>query len=243
MRNLSLYLFLVALIASFLLILIASTDPLGAWFTGTIWEYVFVNSISGNGIIFNVSIGVFVSCVFYIIVVFIPDRQKRSDLAPELDRYVAQTIVRIYAIVHDISQVSNEKFDIKDFTKSELMRACKSFNPKLVTHKFQGTQGIPNFVERDFGFRCANHWAFAIKGIDETMRYLPYVDTGLVKILNQVRNSNFSLLVPQLENLGDWGNTDMASWSDSIYEAYQASLTLSQYYAKYINKCFVHPSK
>ena len=243
MRNLSLYLFVAALITSFLLILVASTDPLLDLLTGTIWEKVFVNSFSGNGIVFNISIGVFVSCIFYIIVVFIPDRQKKSDLAPELDRHVVQTIGRIYAIVHDINQVSNEKFNVKDFTKSDLKKACKSFNPNLVTHKFQGAKGTPNFVERDFGFRCANHWAFAMKGIDETMRYLPYVDTGLVKILNQVRNSSLSLLVPQLENLGHWGNTDMESWSDSIYEAYQVSLTLSQYYTKYINKRFVHPSK
>ena len=243
MRNLSLYLFSGALITSLLLILAASTDPLLALFTGTILDTVFVNFISGNAIIFNLSIGVFVSCIFYIIVVFIPERQKRADLAPELDGHVVQTIGRIYAIVRDINQVSNEKFDIKCFTRSDLKKACKSFNPNSVTHKFQGAKGTPNFVEKDFGCVCANHWTFAMKNIDETMRYLPYVDTGLVKILNQVRNSGFSLLVPQLENLGHWGNTDMESWSDSIYDAYQASLALSQYYTKYINKHFVHPSK
>ncbi|NNN70726.1 hypothetical protein [Vibrio sp. 3-2(1)] len=243
MRNLSLYLFVVALLASSLLILITSTDPLVSLFAGTVWEKVFVNSISGNGIIFNVSIGVFVSCIFYVIVVYIPDRQKKLDLAPELEGHVVQTIERIYSIVRDINQVSSEKFDLTDFTKSDLKKACKSFNPNLVTNKFQGAQGTPNFVERDFGFKCANHWAFSIKGIDETMRYLPYVDTGLVKILNQIRNSSFSLLVPQLENLSHWANTDMESWSDSIYEMYQTSLTLSQYYTKYINKHYLHPSK
>ncbi|QXC55557.1 hypothetical protein KSS82_04445 [Vibrio mimicus] len=241
MRNLSKYLFALAMFASFFLILIAATDPILSCLSGTFLEPVFVNSVSGNSVVFNLSIGILVSCIFYIIVVYLPERQKKNDLAPELEMHVASVIFHIHAIVRDIHTESQQMFDITNFTEADFKEACKSFNPKLIQQQFHN--GGTQIFQRDFGYKCYNNWSFALKSIDEVMRYLPYVDTGLVKVLNEVRNCSFSLTSPQLQNLRLLGNTDMEAWAPCIYKVHQLSYKLSKYYQKHVNEKYEHPVK
>ncbi|MBM4923789.1 hypothetical protein HYO37_22260 [Vibrio parahaemolyticus] len=241
MRNLSKYLFALAMIVSFLLILVASTDPLLNCLRGTFLEPIFVNSLSGNSIVFNLSIGILVSCIFYIIVVYLPDQQKKNDLAPELEMHVASVISRIHSIVRDVHTESQQMFDITNFTETDFKEACKSFNPKLIQKQFHS--GGTQIFQRDFGYQCYNNWSFALKSIDEVMRYLPYVDTGLVKILNEIRNCSFSITSPQLQNLGQLRNTDMEAWAPCIYKVHQLSYKLSKYYQKHVNEKYEHPVK
>ncbi|MBV7297024.1 hypothetical protein [Enterovibrio paralichthyis] len=241
MRSLPKFLFGLSICFSFLLILVASTDPILNCLSGTFIEPLLVNSLSGNSIVFNLSMGILVSCIFYIIVVYLPERQKRKDLAPELDRHVASVIYRVYAIVRDVHYESQKSFDIAKFSEDEFRDACKSFNPKLILKLFQGS-GMQS-VHRDFGFQCFNNWSFALKSIDEVMRYLPYVDTGLVKLLNEVRNCSFGITSSSLNNLDKLTNTDMEAWASCIYKAYTVTYKLSDYYKNNINKNHVHPAE
>lgn len=239
MRNLSKYLFTLAMVISFLLILVAATDPLLKCLRSTFLEPVFVNSLSGNSIVFNLSIGILVSCIFYIIVVYLPEQQKKNDLAPELEMHVASIISRIHSIVHDIHTESQQMFDIKNFTETDFQKACKSFNPKLIQKQFHN--GATQIFQKDFGYQCYNNWIFALKSIDEIMRYLPYVDTGLVKVLNEIRNCSFSITSSQLQNLEQLGNTDMEAWAPCIYKVHELSYKLSTYYRKHVNEKYEHP--
>ncbi|MGR6831310.1 hypothetical protein [Aliivibrio wodanis] len=132
-------------------------------------------------------------------------------------------------------------FDIANFTEAGFKEACKSFNPKLIQKQFHN--GGTQIFQRDFGYQCYNNWTFALKSIDEVMRYLPYVDTGLVKVLNEIRNCSFSITSPQLQSLAQLRNTDMEAWAPCIYKAHQLTYKLSRYYQKHVNEKYEHPVK
>ena len=65
-------------IASIILILKTSDEPILAIFKGT-WADLFFQPFDvGNLIIFNLSIGFFISVIFYLLVVWFPNRQRKN---------------------------------------------------------------------------------------------------------------------------------------------------------------------
>ena len=63
---------------SILLALKASNEPIPSIFSGTWIDSFFKQFDTGNSIIFNLSIGFLVSVFFYILVVWLPNRQRKS---------------------------------------------------------------------------------------------------------------------------------------------------------------------
>lgn len=234
MKKIHRYLFITATILSAFLTLVTSTDPIIKILENTIFEPIFVNELSGNTIIFNLSIGFLVSFIFYVIVVFLPEKKKKKDLAPEIERNIEIVISRINSIVRDIHRNSGNSFDITNFTKEDFRIACMKINPKNIKSNFHG-QNMEIF-EDDFGYKCFNNWNIALGKIDEIMRYLPFIDTELVKKLNEIRNSEFSLTYNELKNIKKMRNDDLEPWALAIYETYQKSNHLNVFIRKKRNK-------
>ncbi|EJI1281221.1 hypothetical protein CGH09_23925 [Vibrio parahaemolyticus] len=241
MRNIERSIFAVCMLVSMVLIFVASEEPIISLFANTWLQHVFVNAVSGNSIVFNLSIGIFVSCVFYIIVVYIPEQRRQRDFAPEIQRHVEQVIGRTNSIISKIHNKSGKSFDLASFTKEELVDACKLFNPKDIPEYFHS--GIGNTYTSNFAYGCYVQWTFVLEGIDGAIRYLPFVDTGLINILHKIRNCSFTHAASGLQNFERLKNTDMAPWAPQIYELYELTLELSEYYGKYVKKGYTHPSK
>ena len=238
-RHFSKWLFWFLSALSVLFVFISSDEPLLKILEGSVLESLFVNSISGNSIIFNISMGFVVSAIFYIIVVYLPEKQKQSDVAPQIDEYVSTVISRTWCLVSEILRHSNHNGSINDITKDQFKIACKSVNPLAIKQQFHN--GANTIYTAHFGHSLYNDWNFIVKNVEKTMHFLPYVDTGLVKRLNEIRSSNLRLMIGSINEIEKIQNRDLEVWSENIFEVFELGNKLEQYYVKNINKKFKHP--
>lgn len=226
---------------SVLLVFISSDEPLITILEGTIFESLFINPISENSIVFNVSMGFVVSAIFYIMVVYFPEKQKESDIAPQIDEYVSTVISRCWCLVSEILRHSNHEVNINEINKEQFKSACEAVKPLEIKQQFHG--GGNTIYTAHFGHSLYNHWDFIVKNIEKTMHFLPYVDTGLVKLLNEIRSSNLRLSIGSVNEIEKIQNRDIGVWSESIFEVFELGNKLEKYYVKNINKKFKHPHR
>ena len=71
-------------IGSAFLALKANTEPVPLIFKNKWFGYLFEPFSTGNSIIFNLSVGFLVSIVFYLLVVWYPERRKKSTIKHNL---------------------------------------------------------------------------------------------------------------------------------------------------------------
>jgi hypothetical protein len=200
---------------------------------------IFVNSLSENTIIFNLSMGILVSSIFYFIVVYLPERQKIKDVQPQLEQHVSGVLTRTWSLASNVIKYSGKDFNLDKLTENEFLEACLLVNPKTIIQKFHNN-GF-NTYQKHFGYSCANNWGFILTNINEIMQFLPYVDTGIVKILNEIRSSTLSHTIGLLSEIDKSKNLDMSAWSPCIYKVFILGIQLEKYYIKQINREFKHP--
>ncbi|MEE2000557.1 hypothetical protein QWY20_03760 [Alkalimonas sp. MEB108] len=241
MRTLSGWLFLFVNIVSVLTVFAASDENLIPALSDSVFEVFFVNSLSGNSILFNLSMGIIVSSLFYFIVVYLPEKQKKNDILPQIDQHVSEIIAKTWILVSETVNHSGKGFEIERLKEDEFLEACKAVNPCNLFHKFHN--GGAGIYQLHFGYVCSNNWDHVLRNINEVMHFLPYVDTGVVKILNKIRSASLGQTIGMLKDIDKLNNTDMSSWSSCIFNVYKLSIELEIYYVKYINKKFGHPYK
>lgn len=239
MRRLHRDLLLIINLISVYLIFASSSEPIISKIDSPFMYKVFVNSLSGNSIIFNLSMGILVSSIFYFIVVYLPERQKIKDIQPQLEQHISGVITRTWSLVSDVIKYSGKNLELDELTVDEFREACLLVNPKTITQNFHNN-GVNSF-QKHFGYACANNWNFILSNINDVMHFLPYVDTGIVKILNEIRSSSLSHTIGSLSEIDKLKNSDMSAWSPCIYKIYTLGVKLEKYYIKHVNKEFKHP--
>ncbi len=240
-RNSPKWIFGLVNLTSIIFVLISSNEPLIRTFSNSPIEPLFINGFSGNAIIFNLSMGIIVSSIFYFIVVYLPERQKKLDTLPQLEIYITGVLTRTWSLTSDICKHSGKNIDLSTLTQEEFVTVCKNVNPRLIKQQFHN-DGV-TFFEKDFGYACSNKWDFIVKNIDDAMHLLPYIDTGLIKQLNEIRSSSFSHTVGTLKNISQLKNTDMEAWAICIYKIFQLGEKLEYYYKQHLNSGYQHPFK
>ncbi|MDG4813194.1 hypothetical protein P8629_09275 [Hydrogenovibrio sp. 3SP14C1] len=75
---------LTLVLLSALTMLLASTDPLWKALEGTIGETILITNISGNNVLFNLSTGILVSYIFYLIVIYFPTKREKYNTRDSL---------------------------------------------------------------------------------------------------------------------------------------------------------------
>jgi hypothetical protein len=235
------WLFLALFTISSLLVVISSSDPIVPFLENTFAQSLLVNSVTKNSILFNLSMGMVVSSIFYVIVVYLPEKQKLRDIQPQVEQYISGILTRSWSLVSETIKHSGKEYEVSLITEEQFLDACKSVNPQNIMKHFHNN-GVSVF-QQHYGYACANKWDFILKNINDVMYFLPYVDTGLVKILNEIRNSALGITVGSLREIDKLNTTDMSAWSSSIYKVHTLSMELENYYRKHINKKYKHPFK
>lgn len=235
-RKLPNWLFIGIVLTSLVFMILSSEEPVIPFLQGTFVQSVLVSSLSGNEIIFSLSMGIVVSSIFYLIVVYLPEKQKKSDIVPQINQYISQVVSRSKGFVADVLKHSGKELDLKTLSEEEFLEACKSVNPTEITQKFH--DGGAGIFERHFGYACYNQWQLIEKNINDVMHFLPYVDTGVVKILNKMRSSTFSMTVGSLRDVDKLKNSDMSAWAPCIYKVFELSRELENYYRRHVDKEF-----
>jgi hypothetical protein len=231
------YLFLLFIAA--LLVLITSDEPIMPFLAGSPLEKLLTWNLTGKTILFNLSMGILVSAIFYFIVVYLPEAKKRKDIQPHLERHISGVLTRAWSLVPETVKHSKENFYVDSLTKDQFEISCKKVNPKSIQIRFHSNEE-GNF-EDHYGMSCFNHWSFIENHINEIMRFLPYVDTQLVKILNEIRNSNLSITISELRNIQRYNNSTMEPWAECIYHVYDLARRLEKQYISIANKSYKHP--
>lgn len=233
-------LFIVLFVIASLMTLISADEQLVDFLKDTVFHAIFVNSLSGNSIIFNVSIGYIVSTIFYFIVVYLPERRKKKDLAPHVGEKIENIISRVNSLIAGIVKESGEILEVTSISKIQMKESCLKVNPKTMPPQQFHNGGVDMFTNH-FGYSCFNHWQFVLSNIDEVMRFLPFVDTGIIAILNRIKGASLNIDIGMLKDFDRLKNEDLEPWANSFHEAMSLSQELAAYYGKHVNKSYKNP--
>ncbi len=190
--------------------------------------YQFSN---GNDFFWDISIGFLISVIFYVIVVYIPERRKKMDIEPFINNKSELIIWGSYSMINEIIQKSNLKYDFKNLTQTQFDEICRKVNPKAHSYKFANQ--ITNTFENHLGFKIYNSWARIINDIDETIRLLPNIDSGLLKRIYALYNNFLRYTAKDLKEFEKLKNEDLSSWSSTIFSFYIETKELRDYYVLY----------
>ena len=232
--------YVVLLIISVVFVFISSEEEVATFLVGTPLEVIFTGALSENSILFNLAMGIVVSSIFYLLVVFIPEQAKKRDIQPHLERHIQGVLTRAWILVSETIKHSNENYEVLSITKQQFKAVCTKVNPKNITATLTSDNG---HFSAHYGVECFSNWLHIELHINEIMRFLPYVDTKIIKVLNEIRNSNLSLGISELKKIDTLQNNNMEAWADNIFDVYELSQNLERLWVKVENKKFKHPFK
>lgn len=134
------------LAASTMLMFKSSTDPRPAFLKGTGAENLFRPFPTGNQVVFDITVGIIVSLFVYVLVVRIPEYQKRRRLKANLRRQYAA---------------------LKEETIIQLLWACNSPASSDSIKRLQNRQVFKDFFKEDVS-DSQTRWHAVLNGLDAT---------------------------------------------------------------------------
>lgn len=223
-------LWILTLISAMLLIK-TSDDPIVPILKDTVLERSLDQFPIANDFIWDISIGFFVSLIFYLIVVYFPDKQKQKDVELIINGKCESVIFSSYALIFEIVKQSKLGFDYKTLTENQMFEVCKAVNPTNHLYSFAIT--LDSRFEHHLGYKISNDWSRIISKIDDIFRFLPYIDTGLLKRLHAISDHFLRYTAKDLANFEKLGNSNLEAWSKSFFEFYIFTKDLRDYYRLY----------
>lgn len=190
--------------------------------------YQFPNS---NNFIWDISIGFLISVIFYIIVVYIPDRRKRKDIEPFINDKCESIIFSSYGLISEVIRKSNLPYQYKTLTPEQFNEICKAVNPKEHIYNFHN--GFSNITQNHLGYKIFNSWTRIINEIDDLIRLLPYIDSGLLKRIYKLYNNFLKYSAKNIAEIEKIKNENLEAWSPTLYSFYLETKELRDYYRLY----------
>jgi hypothetical protein len=154
-KSLPLILWILTMVFSILAIK-SSSEPMfdflkNTWIGNYLYQYE-----NSNNFIWDISIGFIVSVIFYLIVVYIPERQKKKDVEPFINLKCEAIIFSSYALIAEIIRKSELDYQYKTLTLEQLKETCRKVNPKEHIYNFRNGSG--NYNQNHMGYEIFNSW-------------------------------------------------------------------------------------
>ena len=233
-KSTSILLWTLTLIFSILAIK-SSNEPVIEMFKNTSLEKYLFQFPNANNFIWDISIGFILSVIFYIIVVYFPDKQKQKDISPFINNKCESIIFSSYSLLQVIIKLSNLPYNYRTLTQEQLNEICKAVNPK--DHTFKFANNIADITQNHLGYKISNNWARIVNDIDETAR-MPYIDSGLLKRLYNLYNNFLRYTAKDLAVVDKLNNKSLEPWSSTFYNFYVETKDLRDYYILYSGSDF-----
>ncbi|WP_134355646.1 hypothetical protein [Flavobacterium psychrophilum] len=225
-------------IASIALAIKSSNEPVLDFLkNSTIKNYLFQFS-NANNFIWDITIGFLISVIFYLLVVYLPEKQKKKDIEPFINSKCEGIIFSSYALIQEIISKSNTEYQYKTLTQQQLIEICKNVNPK--EHFYHFHNGPSNTFQNHLGYMINNSWLRIIKEVDEIMRLLPYIDSGLLRRIYKLSNNFLKYTANDLSVIEKLKNDNLESWSPTFYDLYIETKELRDYYILYTKRSFIN---
>ncbi|MFZ4741694.1 MAG: hypothetical protein ACOYLE_11075 [Bacteroidales bacterium] len=219
---------------STILVIKTTNEPVIGFIKGTFIEKYLHQFSCANTVINDLSIGFLVSVIFYLIVVYSPDKQKQNDIEPFISTKCESLILSSNRLINEIIKKSNTDCDIKTITKLEFHEICKKVNPKIVKYKF--AHNLNERFEGNMGYKIYHDWEKLIVDMDELLRLLPYIDSGLLKRIYKIYNNPLRFVSKDLAHIDKFVTDSLEPWFDTFYSFHLASKDLRDYYVLYFKK-------
>ena len=187
----------------------------------------------------NLSRAYISSYIFYFVVVVLKERKNKKNIYIAVYDLTKNLISRAYGVYHDIVSASGDNgkdYNNKTITKEQYRELCKIANPKgIPQNRIMGSLTNPSVA--NYGqFIYSNSVSHVKHYTEKIFKYMPFLDTEHVKLLNKLNNSVFFLVADSLT----WPtkNTDFSAYSDNMYEFLEFVRELEDYNETEIKKHF-----
>lgn len=189
-------------------------------------ENIFKQFQYNNDIALNLGLGYITSLIFYLIVVYAPDRKKRNDVNDYISYLFPQVVSRLKSMYCDISKASGLNYKFEDLNEYKIIEICTSANPKENYGYLRPANSMP--IQTTLGTNVKNSYLLSIQKINEIMVYLPLLDTKLVMLLNSVFKSELNLVIDSIDDTAV-SNINLSAWSSSFVKFFVIVNKLSDY--------------
>lgn len=233
-RNIQIIVFWILLFLSIVSIIIIKISPLKNIPSSQIpLLYWFPYGYEFGEIMFNLSIGYIVSCIFYVIVVFIPDYQKRQSAMSIINKDIIIIAEAMNLHIHYLLEKNNitTKFDI--LTESDFIAIPKLTNNKMSFYYQYKEENSTTYVKMYTGYyteleRFTDVKNLITQKVDKLFNIpsIIYVDYELIETLSNISNSSFHSLIPYINKYPDLNCPD---FSKDVYRYYLLLKELLRY--------------
>ncbi|MDE1266148.1 hypothetical protein [Vibrio aestuarianus] len=221
--------------------LASSSEPLLLDVESKVYELLFTELVPVNGVVFNLSIGVVVSYIFYFLVVFLPSYRARKLVSPVLKKREKRISIAIKGMLDDISNSSGVTLK-QDLDLKALEEALKRVNSHTKHESFK--YSVPrvdgrggNFVDRDgnlifeercytLGERLAHKWSIIKNDKNELIQLYGLLPTEAVAALDTIDDGGFDFIF-----IRDGGPVFYSA--SNIYELYVFSTSFKNAIRRY----------
>lgn len=231
--------FFITLLAltSLFVVFLTSNEPLLSTFQGTAIEPLFYADVAGNEVLFNISSGFFVSTIFYVMVVYFPEKRRKRTIQPVVNRLIENIINKGGDVVDTMDQHALDDLKFKknnDYSLDALKKASTSIKSKQLIDL---TKSLPDNINCSVGVQLNYRENIAKQQRLKVLSYLQYIDEQLIQEVDKLDSSDFCALVTSVatpnfspENLGFLG--------DATFKYHQQLETIARIYQKKINKTY-----
>lgn len=220
------------------LVIILPKQQVFQGFEETFSNQTFLNYSKAIEFGWDVSIGFIISLIFYLIVVYIPEKQKRKDVEKVINSKCEDVIFSSYSLINEIIKKSRLDYNYKTLKKSEMTDICNAVNP--LEHKYKFANRIDSIYESHLGYKIANDWKRIATTIDEILIYIPLIDTGLLNRLYKIHEHFLKHVSKDLEISDRIHINSLGPLSDTFYDFFVYTKNLRDYYHLYSKKDFVN---
>ncbi|EHD2281284.1 hypothetical protein JRK33_002208 [Vibrio cholerae] len=189
--------------------LASSSEPLLLTVESNVYEFLFTELIPVNSVVFNLSIGVVVSYIFYFLVVFLPSYRARKLVSPVLKKREERIRIAIKGMLDDISNSSGVTLE-QELDLNALEKALKRVNSHTKHESFK--YSVPKVDERGrncfdrngklifeercytLGQRLAHKWSIIKNDKNELVQLYGLLPTEAVAALDTIDDGGFDFI-------------------------------------------------
>ncbi|EPP5682489.1 hypothetical protein ACUT7C_003536 [Vibrio cholerae] len=221
--------------------LASSADPLINLIDSDFYIYAFSDLLPVNSVIFNISIGILISYIFYFLVVFLPSFRAKRLVMPVLVKRISKIDGAVSRMLSDIGNSSGVILSPDSLNFNDLDSALSSVNsytvhssfkyyvPKVVNEQYLfGADGKVVFTEccDTLGHRLAHEWSIIKSSKNELISLYGVLPIKSIAVLDLIDDIGFDFVFQNHHTLHSYS-------SQNIFQLYEFVSRLKQSITKY----------
>jgi|GEM_PF-5835546 len=218
-------------------VFLTSKEPLLSVFQYTLIENIFYADFAGNEVLFNISSGFFVSSIFYVMVVYIPEKRRKMTIQPVVNRLIEGILNKGQDVVDTMDQHAPNDLKFKkgnDYSLGAIKKACES----IKSNQLIDLSGVlPHNVNCSVGVQINARENIAKQQRLKILSYLHYVDEQLIQEIDKLDSSNFCALVTYVAT-PNFSPERFDFLGDAIFEYHMQLEKIARVYKRKMNKYY-----